>query len=74
MMLSATESAQNELDADGAPTLIQGVDNLGNMRFISNQEKFKTVLLNGYLQKLQSVNDLSSQEKLVARNNIGKCL
>ena len=48
-MLSATESAGNELDANGVPTLIQGVQNLDNMRFLTNQEQFKTVLLNGYL-------------------------
>ena len=73
-MLSATESAPNDLDADGAPTLIQGVDNLGNMRFISNQEKLKTVLLQGFLQKRQSVNDLTSQDRKHSKNNVGKCL
>ena len=73
-MLSATESAPNDLDADGAPTLIQGVDNLGNMRFISNQEKLKTVLLNGYLQQRQSVKDLTSLDRMHERDNIGKCL
>ena len=44
------------------------------MRFLTNQEKFKTVLLNGYLQKRQSVVDVTREEKLLERNNIGKCL
>ena len=59
-MLSATTSAGNELDQDGCPTLVQGVENLGNMRFLTNKEKFKTVLLNGYLQKRQSVVDVTN--------------
>ena len=32
------------------PDLIAGPANLTNMQFLSNEEKFKTVLLNGYLQ------------------------
>lgn len=44
------------------------------MRFLTNQEKFKTVLLNGYLQKRQSVQDLSYNEKRLDPSNIGKCL
>ena len=41
------------------PDLIAGPTNLNNMRFLSNEEKFKTVLLSGYLQDGQSVVDVT---------------
>ena len=56
------------------PEIVQGPDNLDNIRFLDNSEKFKTVLLNGYLQKMQSVGDVTRYEKQIKRSDIGAVL
>ena len=60
--MSMTMSLAQEQQTQNEDTIVQGVDNLGKMRFIDNSEKFKTVLLNGYLQKRQSVQDVTKKD------------
>lgn len=56
-----------------AITLVHGVDNLQNFNFLSNDEKFKTVLLNGYLTKDQSVCKVTRRQKRTI-SDVGQCL
>ena len=71
--MSMTMSLAQEQQTQNEDTIVQGVDNLGKMRFIDNSEKFKTVLLNGYLQKRQSVQDVTKKDE-IKQPDIGKCL
>ena len=51
-MIGTLQSSMANIDAEpyGSDVpIVQGSDNLDNIKFLSNNEKFKTVLLNGYL-------------------------
>ena len=54
-------------------SLVHGVDNLDNYDFLNNNEKFKTVLLNGYLTKQQSVSQVSRRDKRTL-SDVGRVL
>ena len=74
-MLSSTNGGSNlDLTGQGNGAVWAGSDNLSNIVFIENQEKFKTVLLQGFLQKRQSVQEVSKNDKLKHNFNITDCL
>jgi len=55
------------------PELIHGPENLQKFDFINNHERFKSVLVNGFLQHRQSVTDVTrlDQQKL---QDVAQCL